>query len=784
MGAQQRTGQNPGPLRLAVVGGAFSGNKGAAGMLESLIDNIRPACRKDVIFDVISVYPGRDAARPLPGDVRLVPAPPVLLVIVLPLAAMFYMILGALRLPRRFLRRWSLLDAVAGADLLADISGISFVDGRAAALAYNLACSIPAFLCGTPVVRLAQAMGPLRSPLNRAAARFTLLRCRAVFARGPETARHLESAGIGGYRRAADLAFALPDGDGAGAEFEDVLPPGEGPLIGIAPSQVLADRLRRSGGDLAGLLASALDEAVDRAGARVLVIAHSWLGPERRSRNNDYHICRDLLGRMKRRDRAVFIERDLSPGELRAVIARCDCFVACRFHAMISALSRAVPCVVPSWSHKYGEVMDEFGLGRMVIDAGDLTAAGLSGAIADALDNGPAISGAIRSALPRVQASARSQMEYLAGELCGAPLRLRRGGIGGRLYRDIYKEIFGRAWLGYAADPAVRSGAASGGLVSTLLAGMLEEGAIDGAIACRTSPGTGGVRFETVMCRTREEILSCRTSIYSDFNHAKGIIDILRRTPGRFAAVALPCQWRWIEAWLDRDPQYADRLALRVGLWCGHATHRRLLDDLLDIAGIDQRTIERLSYRTGLWRGETVIGLRGGAERRFPFSGWYGLYQNLYVDCMGRCLSCEDHFAERADISFGDAWLTELRGGPVKYSMAVAMTARGAVAADGLASSPAARLSEVAPELAVRAQKRAVIWHTHGTAGRARLGGLFGTRVRASGRFAARWNDIVSAAMILGARRCFAGRSRRVLLRLPRPLHYAYMLAQKAFLNF
>ena len=204
MSAPGRPFENPGPVRIAVAGAAFSGNKGAAGMLESLIGSLDSIASCDITYYVLSVYPKRDAARPIPPSVRLVPAPPALLVLVLPLIAMIYGILGAARLPRRFLRRWRLLDAVAGADILLDVSGISFVDGRPAALAYNLACSLPAFLCGTPVVRLSQAIGPLRGALNRAAARFTLRRCRAVFARGEATARNLEEAGIGGCRRAAD----------------------------------------------------------------------------------------------------------------------------------------------------------------------------------------------------------------------------------------------------------------------------------------------------------------------------------------------------------------------------------------------------------------------------------------------------------------------------------------------------------------------------------------------------------------------------------------------------
>ena len=180
----------------------------------------------------------------------------------------------------------------------------------------------------------------------------------------------------------------------------------------------------------------------------------------------------------------------------------------------------------------------------------------------------------------------------------------------------------------------------------------------------------------------------------------------------------------------------------------------------------------------------TEILMKDGETRRIPFSHGYGLFQNLYVDCMGRCLSCEDHFGKDSDISFGDAWLPEMKKRHIKHSMAVALSREGEAAGERLVSSGAAMAVEVPPVLAVQAQKRAVIWHTYGTAGREKLSGIFGVKINGSGRFKARWNDRVSAFMILLARKAFSGRMRPLLLRLPWPLHYLYMLGQKTFLNF
>ncbi len=95
-----------------------------------------------------------------------------------------------------------------------------------------------------------------------------------------------------------------------------------------------------------------------------------------------------------------------------------------------------------------------------------------------------------------------------------------------------------------------------------------------------------------------------------------------------------------------------------------------------------------------------------------------------------------------------------------------------------------ARIAEVDPALAVQSQKRAVIWHIYGNAGRSRVAPLFGMRIPNRSGTAPRWNDIASAVLILAAYRAYGGPLRAALLRLPWPFTYPYMLAQKAFLNF
>ncbi|MCK4537925.1 MAG: Coenzyme F420 hydrogenase/dehydrogenase, beta subunit C-terminal domain [Candidatus Krumholzibacteria bacterium] len=836
----------PDKLRIALTGGTLSGNKGAAGMLESAVTYLGRITGHRITFDILSVYPSRDSKATLPPDSRLVPAPPLRLVVALPIMALFYKLFRVLHIPVRPLLSFGLLESVVNADMLVDISGISFVDGRYAALAYNISCILPGLLTGTPVVKLSQAIGPTRTPVNRMAARKMLERCLMVFARGSKTSHNLAQLGLTGFREAPDLAFLLGEGDDLPEPPPQITQRGGGrPVIGIAPSQVLYDKCDRMGIDLVDVLSEFAVKTRKMTGAIIVILTHSHLGKTKRSRNNDYHICHSLRDRIRELEKrqgeaasredvareetthsdrppgkithsdVILVDEDLSPIMLRSIIAGFDIFIACRFHAMISALCTEVPCIVPSWSHKYGEVMSMFGQEDMVISEGDLSSARMAELAMSLLDRRAEVSASIASTLPRVKEKASFQLTYIKEYLeiknpdaeKMSPRVLDPGRKASLLYDRFYSNEFTSAWFGHSTDTEITGAAASGGLVSALLIDLVESGRIDGAITARIDISGEKLDFKTVLCRSTNDIIKCGSSIYSDFDHLGGITSILRENEGRFAVVALPCQWKALDRLLKKNPDLQGKVTHRIGLWCGHATGRALVDDFLSSKGVRQDEIASFRYRRGVWRGETWIEMKDGSEMTLPFGKGYGLFQNLYSDCMKRCFFCEDHFARHSDISFGDAWLAELRGGDIKESMAIANTAAGIEAMRGLGRRNDVVLTDVSPALAIQAQKRAVIWHIYGTEARKRICGLFGVKrpvdTKRSGEpkhdlsgtgapcagsdrrgIRPRWNDFISSFMMLASWKMYTGPLRPLFLRTPWPFHYPWLLVQKFFLNF
>lgn len=71
---------------------------------------------------------------------------------------------------------------------------------------------------------------------------------------------------------------------------------------------------------------------------------------------------------------------------------------------MISGLATCTPTVVVGWSHKYREVLDDFGLADMGIDSAGLSEpARIVGVVSECLDHREEIAARIAAALPAVR---------------------------------------------------------------------------------------------------------------------------------------------------------------------------------------------------------------------------------------------------------------------------------------------------------------------------------------------------------------------------------------------
>ena len=419
--------------QISIIGATLYGNRGAEAMLSAIVGQLRERAGSGTTFNVFSYYPERDRGLTEGHDLVFHSATPRFLATVLFPTAIL------LRLAR--LVRWSWLthrlpsatQALAASDVLVCLAGVSFVDGRRKFLPFNVATIAPALVLGVPVVKVAQAMGPFHSIVNRLTARVFLGRCERIFTRGAWTDRHVRDllGSLEKIQRADDVAFLFtPDyglsrpGEGVDQALSAVIARrNRGQLvIGVCPSVVVAGKAHRSGWDYATRMQQ-LITALVHDGHSVVLYPNATRGSDMNStHNNDLPLLHEILDGLPAeiRHEVIGCTGSINAAQVHELIGACDLHVVARFHAMVGALAQAVPVMVIGWSHKYLEVMELLGQEDLVLDYahGDLEP--MLATVRRLVDERAMRSMSIQHALPAVRQRSSAQIDFLA-HLVGAP---------------------------------------------------------------------------------------------------------------------------------------------------------------------------------------------------------------------------------------------------------------------------------------------------------------------------------------------------------------------------
>ena len=357
-------------MKYCLGGAAFSGNKGASGMLTALIQNIRHN-DPDAKFAVLSYYPHADRKEHHGEDIEILDGSPLAVV-----GNFFRLALYKLHMPcGRDLRK------ITECDRFLDAAGITFVDGRVKFTIFNILTFIPALAAGIPVIKVSQAMGPFDGALNRLLAKIFLPRLKTIVARGDRSAQYLQELGLNNVERFSDVAFSLECSEADDRAAAALLPPLEGKkIIGFSPSRVVFGLCDKAGVDYLGELEKVI-RTLAQEGFHCVIFPHSARSNTEKQHNNDLPLLRLLARRLEGAENVTIIDRELSAGVLRRLIARCELLVASRFHAIISAMATGVPATVIGWSHKYAEVLEPFELENFVHPYTEFSADGTLNAV-------------------------------------------------------------------------------------------------------------------------------------------------------------------------------------------------------------------------------------------------------------------------------------------------------------------------------------------------------------------------------------------------------------------
>ena len=263
-----------------------------------------------------------------------------------------------------------------------------------------------------------------------------------------------------------------------------------------------------------------------------------------------------------------------------------------------------------------------------------------------------------------------------------------------------------RFYVGHAKDNSIYQSGQSGGLITALLVFALEKGFIEGAVVTKMGK-TDPLHPKVIIAKNKEELLSATRSKYCSAPVNMIIKEILKRD-GKYAVVGLPCQIYALRKLEKLIPQLKDKIVLHMGLFCSHVLSLKVIDFLSYKAGVHKDDIVKFDYRAKEWRGwpgDVSFELRNGTTKFLP-RDCRMLTKNFFSPW--RCKMCYDHLNEFADVSFGDAWLPEVRKHRKGETIVITRTEKGENLIQKAKEEGVIEVREVSRTTLMQAQKRSI----------------------------------------------------------------------------
>ena len=227
---------------------------------------------------------------------------------------------------------------------------------------------------------LVQSIGPLENRIAKLLGKIVMNRINVILVREELSLVVLSKMSVTRpyIRLTADSAFALPNPTKQlGVRIlESFGVPMQKTLLGITVrSLVFQDNISKAETRLLyknylKSMADAVNVILDEYESFV-VLMPQVPGPQ--DLENDIIVSREILKFIKRKDRVVIIEYDMSPDEIKSVYGNMDLFIGTRLHSCIFALCMNVPTISISYmGTKTHGIMKMLGLSEYVVDICDV----------------------------------------------------------------------------------------------------------------------------------------------------------------------------------------------------------------------------------------------------------------------------------------------------------------------------------------------------------------------------------------------------------------------------
>lgn len=213
---------------------------------------------------------------------------------------------------------------------------------------------------------------------------------------------------------------------------------------------------------------------------------------------------------------------------------------------------------------------------------------------------------------------------------------------------------------GHTKDESLRRDAASGGLATQLLINGLEDGRFDAAvIATGATPDS----FRTVIATTKDEVIAAKGSKYAQLPTNRILKELTDSPYQKIAYMALPCQIKALNFYLQTDKSLASRIVIKLSLVCGQSLRHTAVQRQLKALNIRPEELSVYTFRGDGWPGcQRIVDSRGEKNIAYTSKVAMGGLFAAPLSGVDACLFCDDHFGSGADISFCDTWHSPLKG--------------------------------------------------------------------------------------------------------------------------
>lgn len=207
------------------------------------------------------------------------------------------------------------------------------------------------------------------------------------------------------------------------------------------------------------------------------------------------------------------------------------------------------------------------------------------------------------------------------------------------------------SYTGYATDYETRYHGASGGVLTAFLSFLLDRKIITAAVVTENDM-TQPFLNRVALVHNSRELYKARSSKYCPVKF-DGIIQQVKQESGKVVIVGLPCVMQGFRKYEKIDAKFKSKIFGYFGLYCSCGRSFNLTENVFYMRHIDKAKLSYFQYRDEGCLGY-LVAKENGADRKVkePFQSYYHPLRSFFIP--HRCLLCIDHYAELADVSFGD----------------------------------------------------------------------------------------------------------------------------------